>query len=107
MGNKWNDQWWSLVKSQQKKGGSAMANDTTIAERVRVLEAHEAYIDSIVAIGQMLCGDDVTDDPAAFPTWQSLAKRQARELRRYAQFLDDCAEGRVTGPIVFPSWRDS
>lgn len=29
MGRKWNDQWWSLVKSQPKKGVNAMANDTT------------------------------------------------------------------------------
>lgn len=83
-----------------------MADDATIAARVRVLDAHVAYIDSIVAIGQMLCGDEVCDDPTAFPTWQALAQRQARELRRYAQFLDDCAEGRVTGPIVFPSWKE-
>ena len=24
MGNKWNDQWWSLVKAQKKKGRAAM-----------------------------------------------------------------------------------
>jgi hypothetical protein len=30
MGNKWNDQWWSLVKSQQKKGTSAMDDNTTV-----------------------------------------------------------------------------
>jgi hypothetical protein len=69
-------------------------------------DAAVSYRDSIVSIGQMLAGDEVTDDPAAFPTWQDNAKRQARELRRYAQFLDDCAEGRVRGPIVFPSWKE-
>ncbi len=83
-----------------------MADDKTIAARVMVLDAHVAHIESIIAIGQMLCGDEVCDDPSEFPTWQALAKRQARELRRYAEFLDECAEGRVRGPIVFPSWKE-
>jgi len=69
-------------------------------------EAAVAYRDDIIAIGQMLAGDEVTDDPAQFPAWQDNARRQARILRRYAQFLDDCAEGRVSGPIVFPSWTE-
>lgn len=69
-------------------------------------EAAVAYRDSIIAIGQMLAGEEVTDDPAAFPTWQDNAKRMARELREYARFLDQCAEGKVRGPIVFPSWKE-
>jgi hypothetical protein len=70
-------------------------------------EAAVAYRDDIIDIGQMLAGDEVTDDLVAFPTWQANAKRLARVLRRYAQFLDDCAEGRVGGPIVFPAWEES
>jgi hypothetical protein len=66
-------------------------------------EAAVAYRDSIVAIGQMLAGDEPADEPA---DWQAIATRQARALRRYAQFLDDCVEGRVRGPIVFPSWKE-
>ena len=68
-----------------------------------VYDAAVSYRDSIVALGQMLAGDEPADEPM---DWQSLAQRQARELRRYAQFLDDCVEGRVRGPIVFPSWEE-
>ena len=68
-------------------------------------EAAAAYRADIIAIGQMLAGDEPTDDPE-FQTWQGNAKRQASVLRRYAQFLDDCADGRVSGPIVFPSWPE-
>jgi hypothetical protein len=66
-------------------------------------EAAVSYRDSIVTLGQMLAGDEPADEPM---DWQAMAQRQARELRRYAQFLDDCAEGRVRGPIVFPSWKE-
>ena len=66
-------------------------------------EAAAAYRDSIVSIGQMLAGDEPADEAM---DWQAMARRQARVLRRYAQFLDDCAEGRVSGPIVFPSWKE-
>lgn len=72
----------------------------------KAYSAAVAYRDSIIAIGQMLAGEEVTDDPAAFPTWQDNAKRLARELRSYAEYLDLCAEGGVSGPIVFPSWKD-
>ena len=68
-------------------------------------EAAVAYRAAIIAVGQMLAGDEPMDDPE-FQTWQANAKRQARLLRRYAQFLEDCADGRVSGPIVFPSWRE-
>jgi len=64
-----------------------------------------SYQEDITAIGDMLAGEQVCDDPAEFPTWQSLAQRQARVLRRYAKFLEDCAEGKVRGPIVFPEWE--
>jgi hypothetical protein len=85
-----------------------MNHDTrrTVSDRVRAWDAHASYIDSIIAVGQMLAGVDMTDDPEEYPTWQSLAQRQARVLRRYAQFLDDCADGKVRGPIVFPAWKE-
>ena len=76
-----------------------------MADKNSAYEECYAFQEEIVCIGDMLAGQTVCDDPAEFPTWQSLAQRQARLLREYAQFLDDCAEGRVRGPIVFPEWE--
>jgi len=60
--------------------------------------------DCILSSSAQLAGEEVTDH--AGESWQDVAVRLSRELRRYAQFLDDCAEGRVSGPIVFPSWTE-
>lgn len=59
--------------------------------------------DCILESSAQLAGEEVSH---AGESWQSVAKRLARELRRYATFLDDCAAGRVRGPIVFPSWKE-
>ena len=59
--------------------------------------------DCILESAAQLAGEEVA---YAGESWQSVAKRLARELRRYAEFLDSCASGSVTGPIVFPSWKE-
>ena len=69
-----------------------------------VYDAADSYVQSIKHYGDQLCGD-VVAEPAA-ESWHDVAATMARELRRYADFLDLCVAGRAKGPFVFPSWRD-
>jgi hypothetical protein len=66
-------------------------------------DAAVSYRDAILASHAALCGDIVPPEPQS---WQEVASTLSFELRRYAQFLDDCVEGRVRGPIVFPAWEE-
>jgi hypothetical protein len=66
-------------------------------------DAAVSYRDSILERHRGLCGDELPEDTQS---WQETASVLSFELRRYAQFLDDCVEGRVRGPIVFPSWEE-
>ncbi len=66
-------------------------------------EAAVSYRDAILERHRSLCGDEL---PADTQSWQETASALSFELRRYAVFLDDCVEGRVRGPIVFPSWEE-
>lgn len=66
-------------------------------------EAATHYRDCILTSSAELAGEEVASPGES---WQHVAARLARELRRYAEFLDDCAAGQVAGPIVFPSWKE-
>lgn len=67
-------------------------------------DAAKSYRDSILSDADALSGDSLPDGETL--AWQGVASRLAFSLRQYAKFLDDCAEGRVRGPICFPSWRE-
>jgi hypothetical protein len=66
-------------------------------------DAAVSYRDSILARCSQLCGDVLPPEPES---WQEVASSLSFELRRYAKFLDHCVEGRVPGPIAFPSWQE-
>ena len=69
-----------------------------------VYDAADSYVQSIKHYGDQLCGDVVAEPDHG--DWHDVAATMARELRRYADFLDLCVAGRAKGPFVFPSWRD-
>jgi hypothetical protein len=64
----------------------------------------ERYRNDIRHWSRILCGDIV--GPHGSRAWQDVAAMLATDLRRYADYLDNCREGHVAGPIVFPSWDD-
>lgn len=61
------------------------------------------YRNDILHWSRVLCGDIV--GPSG-KSWQQAADMLATDLRRYADYLDNCRTGHVAGPIVFPSWED-
>lgn len=65
-------------------------------------DAAASYRDSILTKSACLAGEDVWPNEP----WQKVAASLARELRRYAELLDECAIGLLPGPIVFPSWSE-
>lgn len=59
--------------------------------------------DWILESAAQLAGEEL---PMFSEAWQHTAARMAQELRRYATFLDMCVKGEVSGPVVFPSWKE-
>jgi hypothetical protein len=62
-----------------------------------------SYRDSIVQLHEYLCGNEVPPEAEA---WQDCAEKLARELRRYAEWLDGVLRGEVCMTIAFPSWKE-
>lgn len=63
----------------------------------------ERYRNDIRHWHRVLCGDIVGPSEKS---WQDIADALATDLRRYADYLDNCREGHVAGPIAFPSWDE-
>lgn len=61
----------------------------------------ESYRNNIFHWHHILAGEIV--GPSG-KSWQDVAVSLSHDLRRYADYLDNCAGGHVSGPIVFPSW---